>query len=71
MSKEDHLSKAIHDLVHELAEMSVEELRELWPRWNEEMTRQNIPAWAQEWAGLAVKLVIEKKEAQGGKQNER
>lgn len=26
------------------------------------MTRQNIPVWARDWAGLAVKLVIEKKE---------
>lgn len=30
-------------IVHELAGMSIEELREFWPRWNETMKEMGLP----------------------------
>lgn len=48
-------------IVRELTEMSVEDLREFWPCWDETMKRQGLPGWARELGGIAVSLVIEKK----------
>ena len=48
-------------IIRELAEMSMEELRDFGPLWKAELVRLNVPKQAQEWAGLAVRLVIEKK----------
>lgn len=49
-------------IVHELAGMSIEELREFWPRWNETMKEMGLPGWAREFGRTAVEPMIEKKQ---------
>ena len=48
-------------IIRELAEMSIEELRDFGPLWEAELVRLNVPKQARGWAALVVRLVIEKK----------
>lgn len=48
-------------IVRELTEMSVEDLREFWPCWDETMKEMGFPDWARDFGRTAVELVIEKK----------
>ena len=58
MNKIDDLVK---ELIYELLQLNLEELRELKAVWNVEMNRLNMPDNVVEFCNKLVDLVIEKK----------
>lgn len=51
----------VTSIVRELGELSIAELRELWPVWDENLKQMGITGPCREFCRIAVELVMEKK----------